>query len=397
MLSGIIDVNYTDYTPTVLTLAPDKINALLGTDIPADEMRRFLALLDFAVDGDSITVPSWRGDVQSMADVAEEVARMYGYDLIPSTLFGGAAAGGKLSDKQKSERKACELCRAMGYSEVMTYSFISPGYYDAINLPADSLLRRSVTLLNPLGEDTSVMRTTALPSMLECISRNYSNRNKQARLFELAHIYLPSGGPLADEKQILILGAYGGGLDFFRMKGHTEAILSGMNLSDIRFTAESENPSYHPGRCAAIFSGQTRIGLLGQIHPLVQENYGTDAEVYTAELDFDALLTLRAPEAQYTPLPRFPAITRDIAIVCREQTPVGELTECIRRGAGKLLEEVQLFDLYTGSQIQQGKKSAAFSLTLRAPDRTLTDAEADKAVSGAVAELQSSAGAVLRS
>ena len=404
VLGGMVDVNHTNYAPIELTLEPDRINALLGTQISVQDMRRSLDLLGFSLNlldfpshADNYIVPSWRGDVQCMADLAEEVARLYGYDKIPSTLFGGAASGGRLTDKQKAERQVSQLCRAMGYSEIMSYSFISPGYYDAIRLPESSPLRSSVTLLNPLGEDTSVMRTTALPSMLESVARNYSHRSKAVQLFELAHTYLKTDEKLPTEKQSLVLGAYGAGMDFYRLKGHIEALLIQMNIPAIRFKPESGNPSYHPGRCAAVCSGSSCLGVLGQIHPLVQENYGTDAAIYAAELDFDELLNLRAPEAQYKPLPRFPAVSRDIAIVCDAAVPVGRLIDCIRQGAGKLLEEVSLFDLYTGSQIEKGKKSAAFSLVLRATDRTLTDAEADKAVQDAVKLLESSAGAVLRS
>ncbi len=397
VVDGVIDVIAADKAPTRLKLEPQKINRLLGTDVSEDEMRRILLSLGFTFEGDEITVPSWRADVEQCADIAEEVARFYGYNKIPETLMGGAAARGGLTARQKAQRKVGELCRAVGWSEIMTYSFISPSAYDKIRMVPEDPERRSVTILNPLGEDTSVMRTTALPSMLDILGRNFSYRNKSANLYELATIYHPeSKGGLADEDVILSLGAYGGGMDFFVLKGTLEAILSGMNVKGLTFTACSAHPSYHPGRCAVVSAGKLSLGVLGQVHPLAAANYGMDCPVYTAQINFSALLDARAPEALYQPLPRFPAVTRDIAVVCGEDIPVAVLEDCIARGAKGLLKAVTLFDIYTGAQVAPGKKSVAFSLTLRADDRTLTDAEADEDVQSILAFLKEEFSAVLR-
>ena len=285
----------------------------------------------------------------------------------------------------------------MGFSEILTYSFISPSCYDKIRLPADSPKRKSITILNPLGEDTSIMRTTALPSMLEILARNYNYRNAAAQLYELAKIYIPvEGQDLADERQMVSLGAYGGGCDFFTMKGAVETILSAMHVKDVTFRANREHPAFHPGRCADVFTEGKFLGVVGQLHPLVAENYGVDADLYAAQLDFTTLLAQRAPEARYVPLPRFPSVERDIAVVCDKDIPVADLESCIRRGAQGLVKEVELFDIYTGAPIPEGKKSVAFSLRLRHDDRTLTDSEADADVKAVLALLEKEYHTVLR-
>ncbi|MEG0825287.1 MAG: phenylalanine--tRNA ligase subunit beta, partial [Oscillospiraceae bacterium] len=262
-------------------------------------------------------------------------------------------------------------------------------------LPTDSPLRTCVTILNPLGEDTSVMRTTALPSMMETLARNYNFRNPAVRLYELATVYTPKPDGMAAEKPMLSLGAYGDKADFFTLKGVVEAILAGMRVQNVSFLADSP-ASYHPGRCAQIFANGTPIGVVGQVHPQVASNFGMDTEVYAAQLDFLKLLELQAPDAQYRPLPKFPTMTRDIAVVCDEKITVAELEACIARGAKGLLKNVALFDIYTGSPIPAGKKSVAFSLSLRADDRTLTDSEADEDVSSILALLASELDAKLR-
>jgi phenylalanyl-tRNA synthetase beta chain len=282
----------------------------------------------------------------------------------------------------------------MGYSEIYTYSFISPSAYDKIGLDEKSPLRSSTVILNPLGEDTSVMRTTPLPSMLETLSRNMSYRNQNVRLYELATVYRPMGETLPDERSILTLGAYGK-MDFFSLKGCVEALLGDLRVKDVTFEAVSGNSSYHPGRCAAISSGNTVIGVIGQIHPAVAKSCDL-GETYAAELDFMALIGCRAPEAKYAPLPRFPAVARDIALVCDAAVTVAALENCIRRGGGALLREVELFDIYTGSQVPEGKKSVAFSLKLRADDMTLTDEHADAATKKILALLEKELGAVIR-
>jgi phenylalanyl-tRNA synthetase beta chain len=359
-------------------------------------MRRILEKLDFKLDGDIIEVPSWRGDVEGWADIAEEVARFHGYNNIPVTLMGGASARGGYTPVQQAERLAGSLCRTCGYSEIITYSFISPSYYDKINLPAESPLRNSLKILNPLGEDTSIMRTTTLPSMLEILTRNCNYHNKSAKLYELGRVYFKRPDGLADEPKILSLGAYGPDMDFFTLKGAVEAILGGFRASDLSFIAEHDNPSYHPGRCAKVYSGDRCLGVFGQIHPAVAANYGVETELYAAELNFPAVYECQGANPLYRPLPKFPAVTRDIAVVCRKDVTVGALEECIRKGAKGLLKDVSLFDIYTGPGIAPDKKSVAFNLQLRADDRNLTAAEADEDVQSILNQLREDLDAVLR-
>ncbi len=396
VVDGVMDVIAKDKAPTVVKLEPEKINALLGTDLPESLMRDILLSLGFALNGDDILVPSWRGDVEHYSDIAEEVARFYGYNNIPCTLMRGETTRGGFTEAQRFDRALGAACRTLGYDEIITYSFISPSYYDKIRMPADSPLRRSIKILNPLGEDTSIMRTTVLPSMLEIIARNYNYRNRSVRLYELGKIYLPRADGLADEPKLLSLGAYGDNMDFFTLKGGVEAILKACRIENVRFEACADNASYHPGRCAKVYAGEVELGVFGQIHPLVAANYGVDAEVYAAELRFDALYSVRGGIPVYQPLPKFPAVTRDIAVVCAESVTVGALEECIRRGAKGLLKKVELFDIYRGVGVAPGQKSVAFSLTLRADDRSLTGEEADGDVRSILALLENELGAKLR-
>jgi len=400
VVDGVIDVLNSVPQPTVLPLEPEKINALLGTDVPEQEMIRILKKLDFGVENGMVSVPSWRGDVKAMADLAEEVARFYGYNNIPVTLMRGETTQGGYSPVQQLENKLGAVCRASGYDEIITYSFISPTYYDKILWPKSYARRESFRILNPLGEDTSIMRTTTLPSMLEILTRNYNFRNRTANLYELGRVYLP-GGPdgLAVESRILTLGAYGEGMDFFRLKGVIEAILQAIRAENVRFEGPSGEPSdasYHPGRCATVWCGGECIGVFGQIHPLAARNYGVDAELYCAELAFDALLRAKGPDPEYVPLPKYQAVNRDIAVVCDEKIPVAALADCIRRGGGELLRKVELFDIYTGSHIPAGKKSTAFSLTLRSDEGTMTDDQSDAVVASILARLKDELGAVIR-
>ena len=396
VVDGVMDVVAKEKAPTVVKLEPDKINALLGTELSEDLMREILVSLGFILNGDDIYVPSWRGDVEHYSDIAEEVARFYGYNKIPCTLMRGETTRGGFSEQQRFDRAIGGAVRALGYDEIITYSFISPTYYDKIRMPKDSLLRNSLKILNPLGEDTSIMRTTILPSMLEIIARNHSYRNKSARLYELGKIYLPREDGLADEPKYLSLGAYGDGVDFFSFKGSIETLLHELRITDVKYVACTDNASYHPGRCAKVYAGETYLGVFGQIHPLVAANYGMDTEVYTAELSFDAMYEKRGDIPVYQPLPKFPAVTRDIAVVCDEAVTVGALEESIRRGAKGLLKDVSLFDIYRGPGVALGKKSVAFNLVLRADDRSLTGEEADEDVQSILAALKADHNAVLR-
>jgi phenylalanyl-tRNA synthetase beta chain len=251
-------------------------------------------------------------------------------------------------------------------------------------------------ICNPLGEDTSIMRTTVLPSMLEILTRNYNFRNKSARLYELGRTYFQREDGMADEPKVLSLGAYGGGVDFFQLKGAIEAILKDIRAENATFEAVKDNPSYHPGRCARVLVGGKEVGVFGQIHPLVAQNYGVDEALYCAELSFDALFAVQGADPEYHPLPKFPNVTRDIAVVCEEDITVGALETAIRKGAKGLLKEVSLFDVYRGANIPEGKKSVAFNLVLRADDRSLTSEEADADVKSILETLAHDCGAVLR-
>ena len=397
VMDGMIDVlNYVPQ-PVTVKLEPERINALLGTDIPEADMIEYLRREEVPVVDGMIQVPSWRPDLRVMADIAEEVARYYGYNNIETTLMRGATTMGGYSDAQKLENAAGAAARAMGYSEIITYSFVSPASFDAIRIPADSPLRKTVKLVNPLGEDTSIMRTVILPSMLDILSRNFAFKNKGVKLYEIGKIYLPKDGEkLPDEPKRMIFGTYGEHENFFTLKGEIDAILDQLNVHPATYIADTKNPSYHPGRCADIVIDGKKMGVIGQIHPLVAETYGIGGEVYVAELDFTGLQAVLAPERVFHSLPKFPTVSRDLALVCEESMTVGMLEACIKKAGGKLLRSVQLFDIYRGPGIAPGKKSIAFSLELRADDRTLTDEDTTGVMNAVLEKLKNDLGVSLR-
>jgi len=396
VVDGVVDVFPDPPAQRKIPLEPARVNALLGTDVAEPEMRRILLKLGFGLDGETILVPSWRGDVEGCADIAEEVARYHGYNNIPCTLHAGGLSGGGLTEVQKTERFVGTVCRMNGYSEIITYSFVSPSACDKIRLPADSPLRRMMKILNPLGEDTSVMRTSALPSMLEALASNRAARSESVKLYELAKVYFPGEGGLAREPKVLSMGAYGPDMDFFRLKGAAESVLEALRIRGAVFTAETNDPSFHPGRCAVVTAAGKRLGVLGQIHPQVAANYGADCELYAVQLDFEAMLSVRGPEPTYTPLPRYPAVARDLAVVCDSKVTAAQLEGAIRASGGALLKGVRLFDVYTGPGVPEGKRSTAWSLTLRSDDGTLTDDHADAAVKDILKALADRFGASLR-
>ena len=396
VLDGTIDIiNYVPEAKT-LPLEPEKINRLLGTNISKEQMVEYLHLLEVPVDGDTILVPSFRPDLNLMADIAEEVGRSYGYNEIPTTSFKTSTQGG-YSDFMKLENKAGQLCRSLGYSEIITYSFVSPAIFDQIRIPADSKLRNTLKIQNPLGEDTSIMRTIALPSMLEILSRNSAYHNKAAKLYELAKIYLPvEGQKLPEEPKMLVLGTYGAGTTFFTLKGELEAALTGLRIPKASYTAVKDNPSFHPGRCAKVTVNGVDVGYMGQVHPLVCKNYGIDVEVYCAEIDFSKLSTMVLPEPTYVPLPKYPTVSRDLAVLCDEALTVAEVENVMSAAAGKLLRNIRLFDIYRGTGVPEGKKSVAFALELRADDRTLTDTDSEAVVNKILAALKEKLNVTLR-
>ena len=359
-------------------------------------MVRYLNLLEVPVEGDTILVPSFRPDLNLMADIAEEIGRSYGYNEIPTTAFKTSTQGG-YSDEMKLEAKTGTLCRGLGYSEIITYSFVSPAIFDQIRIPADSPLRNALRIQNPLGEDTSIMRTIALPSMMDILSRNNAYHNKSVKLYEIAKIYLPvEGQVLPEEPKMLLLGTYGANENFFTLKGELEAIFAGLRLKKASYAAVKNNPSYHPGRCAAVSIDGVEVGVMGQVHPLVAKNYGIDVDVYCAEINFTKLLSCLLPDATYTPLPKYPSVTRDLSLICDEEITVAQIEETITAAAGKLLRGVKLFDIYRGVGVPEGKKSMAFSLELRADDRTLTDTDSEGVVAKVLAALKEKLNAILR-
>ena len=400
VVDGYIDVFPDPPKPLVRELDVDRVNWILGTEIDGDTMRGILSELGFGLDGNTVTVPTWRLDIDpkyTQNDFAEEVARIYGFNNIPSTMMAdsGTKSGG-YTPEQAAERRLGEVCRACGYDGIITYSFYSPAGWDMIRLPAGDPRREAIRILNPLGEDTSCMRTTTLPSMLEVLARNWNARNKDVRLYEFAKVYNKRADGLADEPKVITLGAYGDDMDFYTLKGVVEELCDALRITGAEYAPVKDNPSYHPGRCAELVIDGESIGVFGQVHPLVARNYGVNAELYAAELSFPKLFAHRTTEVYYSPLPRFPAVTRDISIVCDEQLTAGELEKCIRRAGGEYLKDVEVFDVYKGANIPEGKKSISFSLALRADDQTLTDSHADEAVAGILAALEEEYGVKLR-
>ena len=397
IVNGAVDVFPTPKPARAIPFAPAWTNQFLGIDCPAAEQAAILERLGCAVDPASslLTPPSWRGDLEGKADIAEEIARFYGYDRIPSAPLRGLA-NARLTEEQQMQRTLGETLRALGCSEIVTYSFISPKAYDKICLPEGHWLRESVVIRNPLGEDTSVMRTTPTPSMLETLARNYNNRNESAALYELATVYRPRGTEeLPLEKQMLCIGLYGPGADFFALKGIVEEVLAQAGVAGYDVAAVTDDPTYHPGRAAAFTMDGAFVACLGELSPAVQEKYEIGARAYVANIDFNTLMEKRNPVKLYKQLPRYPFVTRDLALVCEAATPVLTLQNAIQKAAGELLEHLKLFDVYIGSQIAESKKSVAFSLRLRSAKGTLTDEEADAAVQRCVKALEK-AGAALR-
>ena len=397
VMDGVIDVVTIEPKEVRLPLEPERINALLGTNLDRDFMVKILEKLDFTMDGNIICAPSFRSDIEHYADIAEEVGRFYGYDKIEPTIFSGTTTRGGFSPKQKFEREISSVCRGMGYFEVMTYSFGSKTVWDKIHLPESSPLRKAYVIQNPLGEDTSVMRTTALPSMLDVLATNLSKRNMDVKLFELATVYLPiEGSELADEHMVLTLGTFGKDSDFFELKGCIESLFASLRIKNARFEALSDNEAYHPGRCAKITSGSTVLGVMGQTHPSVADEFGLNVGVFTAELNIPAMMACVSEEPTYVPLPRFPAMVRDIAVVCDAAITVAALSDTMYEAGGDYLENCRLFDVYTGAGIPDGKRSVAFSLTMRAKDQTLTDEHADEIMKSILKKLEIIHGAVIR-
>lgn len=423
VLNTVIDCDHTDHKPSEVEFSPEWINNFLGTDISEADMKEYLGRLDFTFEGGKVVAPSFRIDIECKADIAEEVARIYGYNNIPSTDFRGVARA-EFTEEQKFIRTLRNVAVALGGYEIATYSFVSPKYFDKIKLPQDSKLRNAVKIVNPLGEDTSVMRTSIIPSVLDVLSFNYNNRNEKACLFEISKEYLPAseekpfinGNILAnsgkekhrysyslpDEPQRLTVGMYGGEADFYALKGMIEQLLGEMKIDGYEYIravdsdAFDEKFAFHPGRSAVIMRDGKALGILGEIHPEVQETYGIGVKTYVAKLNIPELMESAAGKITYQPLPKFPATTRDLSVICDDEIPVAELEKAIKGAVGKILEKVTLFDVYKGKQIEDGKKSVSYSISMRSHDGTLTDEQADGAMKRVLKAL-STIGAELRS
>lgn len=362
------------------------INGFLGTDISEEEMIKILENLDIEVENGKCISPSFRIDLERPADIAEEVARIYGYNNIPSTVLTGTA-NASLTPEQKYIRTIENTMVSLGCYGILTYSFTSPKCFDKICLPSDSKLRNTITITNPLGEDTSIMRTTALPSMLDILAGNYKNRNANVKLFEIGKEYIPTEkGKLPNEPNRLTVGMYGDDIDFFDIKGTIDALLSKLRIYDCEYVRCSEDNTFedtcalHPGRSAIIMCNGNAIGYVGEIHPSVQETYGFGTRVYVAKMNINEMMPLSVTEVTYQPSPKFPAITRDLSLTCEDSLPVGTMEKAIKNAVGKVLEKVTLFDVYKGKQIADGMKSVSFSISMRSHEGTLTDEQADAAM-----------------
>lgn len=398
IVGGMIDILGNVPTQPVLKFRPDKINAFLGTNVSTDEMINILTALEVKVNADDMTLipPSFRPDLQAEADIAEEIARFYGYDIIPTTLLSGEATRGLKTQKQQTEDMINEILTAQGLSEIYTYTFVSPSIFDKLNIPSDSKLRNVIKISNPLGEDTSVMRTTTVASMLETLARNYNYRNANVKMFETGKIFIPTGeGQLPDEPVIVTMGMYGD-VDFFSLKGVCEALFEYLHIEKVSYEAVNDNPIYHPGRCAIIKSGNKVLGTIGQIMPSVAKKFGIGTECYVGELKLDEMISSANSNVKYVHLPKYPSITRDFSILLDKETPVAEIEKIIQKAAGKLLDSIQLSDVYEGHQIPEGKKSVMYKTAFRANDRSLTGEEADNLHDKIVKKLENALGAVLR-
>ena len=382
------------------------INRFIGFDLSEQQMIDILKKIDFDVRDGKVYAPTFRNDIEHLADLAEEVARFYGFHNIPNHMLQGAA-NGKLTHRQSFERKLGNTLLACGCTEVSTFSFISPKAYDKICLPPDSELRNSIVILNPLGEDTSIMRTTILPSMLDVLSFNYNHKTEAACMYEMGTVYTPTTpDKLPIESQKVTIGMYGNGADFFALKGIVEKLLDCLHVDHYDVEPVKDNPTFHPGRTAAFTMDGKVLALeeimalaelpskevlqaqvLGTMHPTVAENYAIGTRVYLAELDVNTAYENESGTRTHKPLPKYPVSNRDLAFVCDKEIPVLKLQRAIGEAVGKTLESVKLFDVYQGEQIEKGKKSVAFNIRMRAHDRTLTDDEADAAMKRVVKAL----------
>ncbi|WP_252249994.1 phenylalanine--tRNA ligase subunit beta [Clostridium sp. ZBS13] len=400
VIEGTIDIYNKKKESGKVIVDSNWVNKFLGTNLSKEEMKKCLDSVDLftEIDGDNlnVTAPTFRIDIAIKEDIAEEIARIHGYDLIPATIFSVATSREPKYRNRLLDDKVVMLATGSGLNQSISYSFVSPRVFDKINVPEDSELRNVVKIKNPLGEDYSVMRTTTIPSMMECLGRNYSRNNDYVRLFEMAKIYIKNEDEtkIPTERNILTIGMYGD-CDYLDLKGAVENIIDGLGIKNSKYERESENVSYHPGKTAKLVIGKNVVGTLGEVHLDVTENYGIDVPCFIAELNLDALYESADMDRKYKALPKFPAVTRDIALLVEDSILVQEIEECIRKAGGNLVEKVQLFDIYKGKQIPDGKKSIAYAIAYRA-DKTLTDKEVNKVHDKILRSLEYKLGATLR-
>jgi len=401
VMEGIIDVYPEKVVPKVITVDSNWVNEFLGTEIDKEAMRGYLEKLDMSVEisGDDleITVPTFRVDVTIREDIAEEVARIFGYENIPMTIIESVNARGGKTMKQKLNDKTVEAMICSGLNQSISYTFVSPKCFDRILVSEDDAMRKAVQIRNPLGEDYSIMRTTSLPSTMESLARNYSRSNEIARLFEIGKVYIPGEdiNKLPDERNIAAVGMYGG-VDFYHIKGVVENLMEALGIKKYEFRRESTNSSFHPGKTAALLVNGRYAGVLGEMHPGVIDNYGLAERCYVAELNLDVLYKYADLGREYKPLPKFPAVLRDLAVLVDDSVMVKEIEDIIMANGGSLVESVKLFDVYKGKQIPEGKKSVAYSIAYRLDYKTLTDAEVSEVHDKIVRKLEESLGAELR-
>lgn len=399
VVDGVIDQHGALKEPTKIKFRPDKINNLLGTNLSEQEMVDILQKIDVQVSGDMLSVPSFRPDLELEADIAEEIARFYGYNNIESTLLEGkAATSGVRTPYQNAKEKVIDILTGCGLNETLTYSFTSPKVYDKLNLPDDDARRDAIVISNPLGEDYSIMRTTTIPEMLDIVSRNYNKRVEQGEFFEIAYVYLTDEKPmvnLPEHREVITIGMYGKDKDFFSLKGIVEELLDSMRVEG-EFEPESGDPIFHPGRCASLVVNGKKIGIFGEVHPDVSMNFECPERTYVAFIELKELIDNSIETVKFTELPKYPAITRDISMVVNDDILVRDIEKVLKQRGGKLLESYKLFDVYKGSQLPDGKKSVSYSLTFRDESKTLTDDEVQRSMKKVLDGLTRVIGAELR-
>ena len=398
IMEGTIDIYPEKLQPHSLEVDYKWVNKFLGTEISKEDMKNYLDRLEIVteINGDTlaINVPTFRCDVNIKEDIAEEIARIYGYNNIPTTLIESVSSRSGKNRKQHLDDKVVEALIGSGINQSISYSFVSPKVFDKILLPEDSSFRNAVVIKNPLGEDYSIMRTTTIPSMMEALARNYSRNNEYARLFEVGKAYVPNEdlSKLPEERNIVTIGLYGD-VDYFHIKGVVENIIETLGIDKASFKRESENTSFHPGKTAALYIKKDLVGVLGEVHPDVSENYGISERCYIAELNLDVLYSNANLDKKYKALPKFPAVTRDMAILVDDAVLVQDIEDVMWKQGGNILESIKLFDVYRGEQIPEGKKSIAYSMVYRADNRTLTDADVNKVYDKIVRTLENRLGA----